>query len=140
MAYPTPNGRKGTAARSSEKGNEAILTDFLTNDGRWGVFSSRDWSAKQRETQECVTMFEGKKGDYSQSKDKSIFIPAFISRSCDQVGGCMAPGSRTADEVSPIHFFGVYDGHGGSQIPALVFSAIKLAEDSLADICRHAMA
>ncbi|KAK8545219.1 hypothetical protein V6N13_066509 [Hibiscus sabdariffa] len=55
-------------------------------------------------------------GRRSEMEDAIAVIPAFISRSCDHVGGCMAPGSRTTDEVSPIHFFGVYDGHGGSQV------------------------
>ncbi|KAE8678765.1 putative protein phosphatase 2C 6 [Hibiscus syriacus] len=55
-------------------------------------------------------------GNRREMEDAIAVIPAFISRSCDHVGGCMAPGSRTAAEISPIHFFGVYDGHGGSQV------------------------
>ncbi|KAJ7969544.1 Protein phosphatase 2C [Quillaja saponaria] len=55
-------------------------------------------------------------GRRREMEDAVAVIPGFMSRTCDHVGGCTAPGSRTAGEISPIHFFGVYDGHGGSQV------------------------
>ncbi|KAK8602279.1 hypothetical protein V6N13_058077 [Hibiscus sabdariffa] len=55
-------------------------------------------------------------GRRREMEDAISVIPAFMSRKCDHVGGCTAPGSKTAAEISPIHFFGVYDGHGGSQV------------------------
>ncbi|XVF34912.1 hypothetical protein REPUB_Repub18cG0099200 [Reevesia pubescens] len=55
-------------------------------------------------------------GRRREMEDAVAVIPAFMSRTCDHVGGCSAPGSRTSAEISPIHFFGVYDGHGGSQV------------------------
>ncbi|XVF49116.1 hypothetical protein PTKIN_Ptkin03bG0242500 [Pterospermum kingtungense] len=55
-------------------------------------------------------------GRRREMEDAVAVIPAFMSRTCDHVGGCTAPGSRTSDEISPLHFFGVYDGHGGSQV------------------------
>ncbi|XWS69936.1 hypothetical protein CRYUN_Cryun03dG0006100 [Craigia yunnanensis] len=55
-------------------------------------------------------------GRRREMEDAIAVIPAFMSRTCDHVGGCTAPGSRTSAEISPIHFFGVYDGHGGSQV------------------------
>ncbi|KHN41669.1 hypothetical protein glysoja_036413 [Glycine soja] len=48
-------------------------------------------------------------------EDAVAVIPGFMSRTCDHIGGCTAPGSRSSGEIAPVHFFGVYDGHGGSQ-------------------------
>ncbi|XP_041007252.1 protein phosphatase 2C 77-like [Juglans microcarpa x Juglans regia] len=55
-------------------------------------------------------------GRRREMEDAMAIIPGFMSRTCDQVGGCTAPGSKTSCEISPVHFFGVYDGHGGSQV------------------------
>ncbi|XP_002514226.2 probable protein phosphatase 2C 6 [Ricinus communis] len=55
-------------------------------------------------------------GRRGEMEDSVAVIPGFVSRTCYHVGGCIAPGSRTSAEISPIHFFGVYDGHGGSQV------------------------
>ncbi|KAK9947810.1 hypothetical protein M0R45_003413 [Rubus argutus] len=55
-------------------------------------------------------------GRRREMEDAVAVIPGFMGRTCDHVGGCMAPGSRTSCEISPVHFFGVYDGHGGSQV------------------------
>eukprot|EP00258_Populus_trichocarpa_P042519 XP_024458538.1 protein phosphatase 2C 56-like isoform X2 [Populus trichocarpa] len=55
-------------------------------------------------------------GRRKEMEDAVAVIPSFMSRTCNHVGGCTAPGSRTSSEISPIHFFGVYDGHGGSQV------------------------
>ncbi|KAJ4958016.1 hypothetical protein NE237_025127 [Protea cynaroides] len=55
-------------------------------------------------------------GRRREMEDAVAVIPGFISSSCDHVGGCTAPDSRNPGEISPVHFFGVYDGHGGSQV------------------------
>ncbi|XP_043711522.1 protein phosphatase 2C 56-like [Telopea speciosissima] len=55
-------------------------------------------------------------GRRREMEDAVAIIPGFMSSSCDHVGGCTAPGSRIPGEISPVHFFGVYDGHGGSQV------------------------
>ncbi|RHN43625.1 putative protein-serine/threonine phosphatase [Medicago truncatula] len=55
-------------------------------------------------------------GRRREMEDAVAVIPGFMSRTCDHVGGCTAPGSRSSGEISPIHFFGVYDGHGGAQV------------------------
>lgn len=49
-------------------------------------------------------------------EDAVAVVPGFVSRTCGHVGGCTAPGSRSSGHVSPINFFGVYDGHGGSEV------------------------
>jgi len=55
-------------------------------------------------------------GRRKEMEDAVAVIPGFMSRTCDHVGGCTAPGSRSSGEIAPVHFFGVYDGHGGSQV------------------------
>ncbi|ONH97951.1 hypothetical protein PRUPE_7G220600 [Prunus persica] len=55
-------------------------------------------------------------GRRREMEDAVALIPGFMSRTCDHVGGCTAPGSKTSSEISPVHFFGVYDGHGGNQV------------------------
>ncbi|XP_004503481.1 probable protein phosphatase 2C 6 [Cicer arietinum] len=55
-------------------------------------------------------------GRRKEMEDAVAVIPGFMSRTCDHVGGCTAPGSRSSGEIGPVHFFGVYDGHGGSEV------------------------
>ncbi|XP_074280914.1 putative protein phosphatase 2C 6 [Silene latifolia] len=55
-------------------------------------------------------------GRRSEMEDAVAVVPAFISRTCELSGGCTAEGSRTSADVSPVHFFAVYDGHGGSEV------------------------
>ncbi|KAH9605181.1 hypothetical protein KSS87_016017 [Heliosperma pusillum] len=55
-------------------------------------------------------------GRRSEMEDAVAVVPAFISRACEYSGGCTAEGSRTSGDVSPLHFFAVYDGHGGSEV------------------------
>lgn len=65
-------------------------------------------------------------GRRKEMEDAIAVVPGFMSRSCHHVGGCTAPGSRSSFEISPVHFFGVYDGHGGSQVAK--FCAEKMHE------------
>ena len=55
-------------------------------------------------------------GRRREMEDAIAVIPGFMSHTCDHVGGCTASGSKSSTEISPVHFFGVYDGHGGSQV------------------------
>ncbi|KAG9449104.1 hypothetical protein H6P81_009069 [Aristolochia fimbriata] len=55
-------------------------------------------------------------GRRREMEDALAVVPGFMSPTCEAFGGCTAPGSRTSTEISPVHFFGVYDGHGGSQV------------------------
>ncbi|KAI3935826.1 hypothetical protein MKX01_033010 [Papaver californicum] len=56
-------------------------------------------------------------GRRKEMEDAVCIIPGFISNhTCRDIGGCTAPSSRVSSEISPVHFFGVYDGHGGSQV------------------------
>ncbi|XAR67052.1 Phosphoprotein phosphatase [Bertholletia excelsa] len=65
-------------------------------------------------------------GRRREMEDAIAVVPGFMTRACDHVGGCTAPGSRTSGEISPVHFFGVYDGHGGCQVAK--FCAERLHE------------
>lgn len=49
-------------------------------------------------------------------EDAVAVVPGFVTSTCGHVGGCAASGSRSSGEMSPVHLFGVYDGHGGSQV------------------------
>ncbi|KAE9613985.1 hypothetical protein Lal_00016471 [Lupinus albus] len=76
-------------------------------------------------------------GRRKEMEDAVAVIPGFISRMCDHVGGCTAPGSRSSDEISPVHFFGVYDGHGGSQVAKFCAKRMHLV---IAEECDKEMA
>lgn len=52
-------------------------------------------------------------GRRKEMEDAVAVVPGFMSRTCDHVGGCVSDGRG---EVAPVHFFGVYDGHGGAQV------------------------
>ncbi|KAK9715415.1 hypothetical protein RND81_06G163300 [Saponaria officinalis] len=55
-------------------------------------------------------------GRRSAMEDAVAIVPSFVLDTCCCVGGCTAPGSRSSGDVSGIHFFGVYDGHGGAEV------------------------
>eukprot|EP01018_Ginkgo_biloba_P002786 Gb_40094 [translate_table: standard] len=54
-------------------------------------------------------------GRRAEMEDAMAAVPGFLSVPCGTVGGCTARGSEKSKESSALHFFGVYDGHGGSQ-------------------------
>ncbi|XP_021723558.1 probable protein phosphatase 2C 6 [Chenopodium quinoa] len=55
-------------------------------------------------------------GRRAEMEDAVAVVPGFVSSTCSHVGGCTAPASRTSLELSPLHFFGVFDGHGGPEV------------------------
>lgn len=59
-------------------------------------------------------------GKRSGMEDSLAIVPGFMSLSCKHVGGCTAPECTYAADNSPVHFFGLYDGHGGPQV--IIFS------------------
>ncbi|XP_073108982.1 probable protein phosphatase 2C 6 isoform X2 [Elaeis guineensis] len=53
-------------------------------------------------------------GRRREMEDAMAVVPEFMNLRCEEVGGCSAaPGSG---KISHVRFFGVYDGHGGSQV------------------------
>lgn len=63
-------------------------------------------------------------GRRREMEDAVVAKPTFMELACEVVGGCNSNGSgssRAAISTSqtPLHFFGVYDGHGGSQVPGI---------------------
>lgn len=54
---------------------------------------------------------------YRQSMEDNVAVyPTFLKLTCNEFGGCTAPACKYAQKKSPIHFFGVFDGHGGPQV------------------------
>ena len=66
-------------------------------------------------------------GKRSGMEDSLAIVPGFMSLSCKQVGGCTAPECTYAAEDSPVHFFGLYDGHGGPQVIILSIPFVAAA-------------
>ena len=58
-------------------------------------------------------------GRRREMEDAVAVVPGFMAHACDHVGGCTAAGARSSADISPVHFFGVYDGHGGSQVNSI---------------------
>ncbi|KAL5822721.1 hypothetical protein ACOSQ4_020621 [Xanthoceras sorbifolium] len=56
-----------------------------------------------------------KQGLRKTMEDTCGIYPEFMTLSCIEVGGCTAPSCRYASAKSPVHYFGVFDGHGGSE-------------------------
>ncbi|KAJ7963073.1 Phosphatase 2C family protein [Quillaja saponaria] len=56
------------------------------------------------------------KGKQQEMEDNVAVVPGFMKLPCDMVGGCTAPECRYAAVESPVHYFGVFDGHGGDQM------------------------
>ncbi|KAJ3670961.1 hypothetical protein LUZ60_008387 [Juncus effusus] len=56
-------------------------------------------------------------GRRPEMEDASVSGPAFLALSCSGVGGCVTTAvPDSGEESSQLMFFGVYDGHGGSQV------------------------
>ena len=51
-------------------------------------------------------------GRRREMEDAVVSKDSFMKLPCNKVGGCDGSGLETA----PFHYFGVYDGHGGSQV------------------------
>lgn len=49
-------------------------------------------------------------------EDRYMIIPTFLSLGCNTFGGCTAPQCEYAVNMSPVHYFAVFDGHGGWQV------------------------
>lgn len=55
-------------------------------------------------------------GRRREMEDAVVAVPTFITLPCSFVGGCNCSDTSPACGFSALHFFGVYDGHGGSQV------------------------
>lgn len=60
--------------------------------------------------------FSTERGRRPTMEDVVAICPAFLDISCKDFGGCTAPYCRFAVEKSPVHFFGLFDGHGGEEV------------------------
>jgi hypothetical protein len=57
-------------------------------------------------------------GRQAEMEDAHAAAPKFLGITCSSAGGCAASAPSESAEVSQLRFFGVYDGHGGSQVLA----------------------
>ncbi|KAI6679547.1 hypothetical protein NL676_033428 [Syzygium grande] len=127
-------------ARSGERLAEAVETETETEDA-----AAARAAAAGRGRHKCVGRnnrgvawgFTSVIGRRKEMEDAVAVVPGFMSRACGHVGGCSAPGSRASGEISPVHFFGVYDGHGGSQVAQ--FCAARMHEVIAEEWNREAM-
>lgn len=55
-------------------------------------------------------------GMRSEMEDAVTIAHKFLLLSCKQIGGCSETCLDEQGANTPLHFFGVYDGHGGSQV------------------------
>jgi hypothetical protein len=55
-------------------------------------------------------------GRRREMEDAVAAVPNFMTLPCDVVGGCNCDSPSMSGFLSALHFFGVYDGHGGSQV------------------------
>ncbi len=55
-------------------------------------------------------------GRRREMEDAVAAVPTFMTLPCDVVGGCNCDTPSMSGFLSALHFFGVYDGHGGSQV------------------------
>ncbi|XP_007024303.2 PREDICTED: probable protein phosphatase 2C 6 [Theobroma cacao] len=65
-------------------------------------------------------------GRRSTMEDAAAVHPGIMQVSCKDVGGCTAPECKYAMEKSPVHYFGIFDGHGGDQVSS--YCANELCE------------
>ncbi|OMO66538.1 phosphatase 2C (PP2C)-like protein [Corchorus olitorius] len=60
--------------------------------------------------------YDMEQGNRSTMEDALGIFPEFMQLCCKDFGGCTAPECKYALEKSPVHFFGLFDGHGGDQV------------------------
>ncbi|OMO70974.1 phosphatase 2C (PP2C)-like protein [Corchorus capsularis] len=59
--------------------------------------------------------YDLEQGNRSTMEDALGVFPEFMQLCCKDFGGCTAPECKYSLEKSPVHFFGLFDGHGGDQ-------------------------
>jgi hypothetical protein len=72
-------------------------------------------------------------GRRREMEDAVVSKDSFMKLPCNKVGGCDALGV----EATPLHYFGVYDGHGGSQVSicASLYLYLPLFRSFLCSLC-----
>lgn len=116
-------------ARSGEGLAEAVETETEDAAAAAAAAGSGRHKCVGRNNRGVAWGFTSVIGRRKEMEDAVAVVPGFMSRACGHVGGCSAPGSRASGEISPVHFFGVYDGHGGSQVtatPSVPYSLITI--------------
>ncbi|GLJ43956.1 hypothetical protein SUGI_0916320 [Cryptomeria japonica] len=95
---------------------DASKHNVVTDPGNIGVYAPSGQSScvvdSNRVPPWAYTSIAGRR---PEMEDAVAAVPEFFSLPCGVVGGCVAKDSQKASESSSLHFFGVYDGHGGAQ-------------------------
>lgn len=71
--------------------------------------------------------FSMDQGRRSTMEDWAVVQPGFMKLCCKDVGGCRAPECENAMDKSLVHYFGIFDGHGGDQVINSSTSTSRLA-------------
>eukprot|EP00245_Coleochaete_scutata_P004195 TRINITY_DN16472_c0_g1_i1.p1 TRINITY_DN16472_c0_g1~~TRINITY_DN16472_c0_g1_i1.p1 ORF type:complete len:673 (+),score=138.41 TRINITY_DN16472_c0_g1_i1:461-2479(+) len=106
---------RGHAGLMAERGKEASLeSPPSTSTDELGYPSPRMVEVKDECPPHGCLAICGRRRDM---EDAIAAIPLFATVACGDVGGCRSFGLScgTKDEKCHLHFFGVFDGHGGSQ-------------------------
>ncbi|KAK0596978.1 hypothetical protein LWI29_020663 [Acer saccharum] len=108
-----PNTSLTTTAAVVATGSNPSSTYNNNNEDQNGVVMKKCVGRSNR----GVTFGEApEQGLRKTMEDTCGIYPEFMTLSCIEVGGCTAPSCRYASVKSPVHYFGVFDGHGGSQL------------------------
>lgn len=124
----TTNNNLDSSSSSSDLSSTCSSIFSNNSDVDYSISSSSSGEILTKSKRSCVGRnnnkgvtwgFKSVIGRRKEMEDAVAVIPGFMSITCHHVGGCtVVARDRTTslDAVSPLHFFGVYDGHGGSQV------------------------
>lgn len=117
QSLDTPGAYPQQAALNWQRsGNESIpdLSAVATGDAGGSGVPSDCFASSECPSHGMVSLC----GRRREMEDAVVSKDSFVKLPCNEVGGCDAAGL----EATPLHYFGVYDGHGGSQVSQYVSS------------------
>lgn len=78
-------------------------------------------------------------GRRREMEDTAAIVPSFAALPCDSIGGCRCDTQPGTTPPSDMHFFAVYDGHGGSEASNYCVERLHqaLAEELAEDFLRQ---
>ncbi|CAH1422704.1 unnamed protein product [Lactuca virosa] len=100
-------GGKGLMGKDDmgSKDGDGVLAP--ANEGQQCIGRSNEW---------LICGFCTDQGKRRYMEDRYVIMPTFLSLRCNTFGGCTAPQCEYALEMSPVHYFAIFDGHGGWQV------------------------
>lgn len=85
------------AVKESDKG--AVMMRCVGRTNRLVTWGASSWQGRRQTMEDNVRIF-----------------PGLLHLTCNEFGGCTAPECKFAAVKSPVHYFGLFDGHGGNQV------------------------